>query len=129
MTLLRPSVGPTAGRATTTPARAGIHLTLLKPSTTGTAAGSRRITSSSRYRSHSTKCDCISCRSRRAQLNPGPAVGAATSATPPTAPREENPDRLKKNLARSCTADGSADKAAPPAAGVTATDTSETVGG
>ena len=110
MTLLRPSVRPNAGRATTTPARAGTHLMLLSPGTPGTAAGSRRITSSHRYRSRSTKCDCPSCRSRRAQLNPDPAVSAATPATPQTAPREEALDRLKKNLARSCTTDGSTDK-------------------
>ena len=60
---------------------------------------------------------------------PDPAAEAVTPAMPPIAPREEDPDRLKKNLARSCTADESGGKAAPPATGVTATAASETTGG
>ena len=60
---------------------------------------------------------------------PDPAADAVTPAMSLTARREEDPDRLKKNLARSCTADGSAVKAAPPATGVTATGASKTAGG
>ena len=60
---------------------------------------------------------------------PDPAADAVTPTMSPIAPREEDPDRLKKNLARFCTADGSAVKAAPPATGVTATTASETAGG
>ena len=60
---------------------------------------------------------------------PDPAAEAVTPAMPRIALREEDPDRLKKNLARSCKADGSAVKTAPPATGVTAAAASETTGG
>ena len=59
---------------------------------------------------------------------PAPEAGAAAPATPPAAPRDADPDRLKKNLARSCTADGSAASVAPPAAGVATAAASETTG-
>ena len=73
VTLLRASVGPIAGPATTTPTRAGILLTLLLPRHARHSSGSsRKITSSNRNRSRSTKCNCTPCRSRRAQLNPRP---------------------------------------------------------
>ena len=60
---------------------------------------------------------------------PDPFAEAVIPTMTPIAPREEDPDRLKKNLARSCTADGSAVKAAPPATRVTAPAASETTGG
>ena len=48
--------------------------------------------------------------------------------TPPAAPRDEDADRFKKNLERSCTADGSAANAAPTAVGVATAGASETAG-
>ena len=60
---------------------------------------------------------------------PDPAAEAVTPAMPRITPREEDPDRLKKNLARTCKADGSAVKTAPPATGVTAAAASETTEG
>ena len=60
---------------------------------------------------------------------PDPAAEAVTPVMPRIAPREEDPDRLKKNLARSWKADRSAVKTAPPATGVTAAAASETTGG
>ena len=46
-------------------------------------------------------------------------------ATPPTAPREKDPARFKKNLARSCTSDGSAAIVVPLTGGTTAAGASE----
>ena len=60
---------------------------------------------------------------------PDPVAEAVTPAMPPITPWEEDPDRLKKNLARSCTTDGSAVKAALPATGVATAAASETTGG
>ena len=102
---------------------------LLTAGRTGHSSGSRRRnTRTSRNHSRSTRCDCITTRSQRGQLNPTPDAEAATPVTPPTAPREEDPARFKKNLARSCTADGIAAIVAPPVGGTTTAGAPETAG-
>ena len=62
-------------------------------------------------------------------IPPDAAAEAVTPAMPPVAPREEELDRPKKNLARSCITDGSAVMDAPPATGVTPAAAPETTGG
>ena len=54
---------------------------------------------------------------------------AVTPAESPEAPREEEPDRFKKNLASSVIADGRAVKDVPPAPGVTSPDPPGTAAG
>ena len=61
--------------------------------------------------------------------SPNTAPEAVTPAESPDAPREEEPDRFKKNLASSFIADGRAVMDAPPATGVTSADTPGTTGG
>ena len=60
---------------------------------------------------------------------PNAAAEAVTPANSPVAPREEEPDKFKKNLASSHIADGSAVKDVPPATGVTSAATPEATGG
>ena len=64
MTFLHHSTGPIAGRETATPAGEGDLLTA------GRAGHSRRTNHSNRNRNRSTRCDCSSTRSWRAQLSP-----------------------------------------------------------
>ena len=90
-------VEPTTGRATPTPTREEIHLTLHRTrhsryarqarhtSHTRHSSGSRRTTSSSRHRSRSTKSDCTSRRSLWAQRAPDPAAVAQVMTAPPAA--------------------------------------------
>ena len=66
------SDGPTAGRATAAPTLAGkFFLTLLSAGRTGYSSGcGRRSSSQRRSRRRSTRSDCTSTWSRRAQRNP-----------------------------------------------------------
>ena len=52
-------------------------------------------------------------------IPPDAAAEAVTPAKSPVAPRDEEPDKFKKNLASSRIADGRAVMGAPPATGVT----------
>ena len=52
-------------------------------------------------------------------IPPDAAAEAVTPAKSPVAPRDEEPDKFKKNLASSRIADGRAVMDAPPATGVT----------
>ena len=111
MTLLQPSVGPTAGRATTTPARVGTHLTLLKPRHARHSSRQKEDHQLPQVPQSQHQVRLPQLQKSKGTTEPRPSSRcAATPATPQTAPREEDLDRLKKNLARSCTTDRSADK-------------------
>ena len=60
---------------------------------------------------------------------PNAAAEAVTPAESPDTPRDEEPDRFKKNLASSFIADGRAVMDVPPATGVTSTDPPGATGG
>ena len=62
-------------------------------------------------------------------IPPDAAAEAVTPSMSPLAPREEELDKPKQNLASSCITDGSAVMDAPPATGVTPAAASETTGG
>ena len=62
-------------------------------------------------------------------IPPDADAEAVTPAMSPLAPREEELDKPKKNLASSYITDGSAVMDAPPATGVTPAAASETTGG
>ena len=60
---------------------------------------------------------------------PNAAAEAVTPANSPVAPRDEEPDKFKKNLASSRIADGRAVMDAPPAIGVTSAVSPEAIAG
>ena len=62
-------------------------------------------------------------------IPPDVAAEAVTPAKSPIAPRDEEPDKFKKNLASTRIADGRAVMDAPPATGVTSADSPEATEG
>ena len=95
-------------------------------------SGARIARSTSRRTSRSgrRKLDLVIFRRRRSigLLPASRRVTRGRGAIPRTSPRDEDPARLKKNLARSCTADGSAVTAPPATGGATVAEASETMG-
>ena len=97
------SVGPNTRRPTATPARAGYPLTPLVTRNARTSSGSSRQKRQPQQASQSPqKVAAPAADEAGHAIPPDAAAEAVTPAKTPGAPREEEPDKLMKNLASSC---------------------------